>query len=179
MDQKRLFIAIALSVLILVGFQALLPRPHHVLPPMPAPQTEAGSAPATAPSPPSETIGKTAQDNGNTPAASPAAAPHIAIDAPRLSGGISLIGARLDDVVLNNYHETIEKTSPLVQLLEAQGGPEPTYVQFGWTAEKGVRVPDTATRWTASADKLTPRQPVTLSWDNGAGLILPARLLGR
>ena len=166
MDQKRLFLAIALSVLIMVAFQALLPRPRHVPPPVTAERTTTAPAP-----PPTETIGKTPQDNGIAPAVPPAAVPRVAIDAPRVSGSISLIGARLDDVVLNDYHESIARSSPLVQLLEAQGDPEPTYIQFGWTADGGVRVPDGTTRWSASADKLTAGKPVTLSWDNGAGVV--------
>ena len=168
MDQKRLLIAIALSVAILFVFQALMPRPHRVAPVHQAPQTHA-TVPQTAPKP-SDTLGVTPQDAGNAPVAPPASVPRLKIDAPRVAGSISLIGARFDDLVLDDYHETVAKTSPLVRLLEAPGDPQPTYVQFGWTADKGVRVPDNATRWTASADRLTPHAPVTLSWDNGAGL---------
>src|SRR5207302_777077 len=44
--------------------------------------------------------------------------------------------------------------------------------EFGWVpAEAGAKLPDGATRWTASAGTiLTPTTPVTLSWDNGQGL---------
>ena len=167
MDQKRLLLAIALSVAILFVFQALMPRPpHRALPPVPAQQTESAT-PATAPKP-ADTLGAATQDAGVVAAAS---VPRLAIDAPRVSGSISLLGARFDDLVLNDYHETIAKTSPLVRLLEAPRDPEPSYIQFGWTADAGVRVPDNTTLWTASARTLTQRQPVTLSWDNGAGLV--------
>ncbi len=33
-----------------------------------------------------------------------------------------------------------------------------------------VKLPDNDTVWTASADTLSTGHPVTLSWDNGAGL---------
>ena len=33
-----------------------------------------------------------------------------------------------------------------------------------------MKLPDNDTVWTASADTLAPGKPVTLSWDNGAGL---------
>ncbi|HET9019536.1 MAG TPA: membrane protein insertase YidC, partial [Acetobacteraceae bacterium] len=170
MDQKRLFLAIALSVAILFVFQALMPRPpHRVVPASQAPHT--GTAPPQTAPKPSDTLGVTPQDAGNAPVAPPASVPRLRIDAPRVSGSISLVGARFDDVVLDDYHETVSKTSPLVRLLEAPGAPQPSYIQFGWTADKGVRVPDNATQWTASADKLTQHAPVTLSWDNGAGLV--------
>ena len=74
--------------------------------------------------------------------------------------------------MLRDYRETIAPDSPHVRLLEARGDPQPTYAQFGWTAPAGIRVPDSnTTLWTASAGTLTPARPVTLSWDNGAGLV--------
>jgi YidC/Oxa1 family membrane protein insertase len=170
MDQKRLFLAIAISVAILVVFQALMPRPPHPVPPAPQVHQAEVAPPAAAPKP-SDTLGAAPQDAGNAPVPPPASVPRVTINAPRVAGSISLVGARLDDMVLNDYHETTSKTSPLVRLLEARGDPQPSYIQFGWTAEKGVRVPDDRTLWTASATTLTPRQPVTLSWDNGAGLV--------
>ena len=45
-------------------------------------------------------------------------------------------------------------------------------MQYGWTAgpDETVKLPDNDTVWTASAETLSPGKPVTLSWDNGAGL---------
>jgi YidC/Oxa1 family membrane protein insertase len=77
----------------------------------------------------------------------------------------------LDDIVLKDYHETISKTSPLVQILGRRDGDKPTYVQFGWDGPANLAVPGDQTLWTASASELTPTSPVTLSWDNKAGLI--------
>ncbi len=168
MDQKRLFLAIAISVAILFGFQALMPRPPHRVPP--AVQTTASGEPATAPRP-SDTLGVVPQDAGNAPVTPPQAVPRLKIEAPRVSGSISLLGARFDDLVLNDYHETIDHTSPLVRLLEARQDPQPSYIQFGWTGPAGVKVPDSASLWTASAATLTRATPVTLSWDNSAGLV--------
>jgi YidC/Oxa1 family membrane protein insertase len=168
MDQKRLFLAIAISVAILAGFQFLLPHPARHVPP-PAVTASAGT-PATAPQP-SDTLGATPQDAGNAPVPPPHEVPRVKINAPRVAGSISLIGARLDDLVLDDYRETIAKDSPLVQLLEPRQDPQPSYVQFGWTGDAGVRVPDNSTLWTTSGTTLTRNQKVTLSWDNGAGLV--------
>jgi YidC/Oxa1 family membrane protein insertase len=168
MDQKRLFIAIAISVVILAGFQFLLPHPART----PAPVTQQQTASITQPAPlkPTDTIGGTPQDAGNTPVAPPREVPRLKIDAPRVSGSISLVGARFDDLLLRDYRETLDKDSPLVRLLEPRQDPQPSFIQLGWTAEAGVKVPDNTTLWTASAPALTRAQPVTLSWDNGAGL---------
>ena len=98
-------------------------------------------------------------------------APRVKIDAPRVTGSISLVGARLDSLELDDYRETLAKNSPLVRLLAPRQDPQPTYVQFGWTGRGRVKVPDQSTLWTASATTLTRAQPVTLRWDNGAGVI--------
>jgi len=165
MDQKRLFIAIAVSVAIIALFQFVLPARHK--PPVPAVTTEATQPQAAT----AAAGGATAPSLGAAEAAAPAKeSPRLKIAAARVAGSIALVGARLDDVVLNGYHETVETDSPLVRLLEPAASKFPSYIQYGWTADGDTRVPDNATLWTASAGPLTASQPVTLSWDNGAGL---------
>ncbi len=97
--------------------------------------------------------------------------PRVAFTAPRVEGRISLVGARLDTLVLRDYRQAIEKDAPLVRLLEPRGEAEPTFVQFGWTAAEGetAAIPGDDTVWTASGE-LTPAKPMTLTWANGAGL---------
>ncbi len=102
--------------------------------------------------------------------AAPASGPRLNVDAPQMSGSVALTGAVFDDVVLKAYHETIAKNSPLVQVMGRRGSAKPSYAQFGWTAVGDVKVPNDTTLWSASAPSLTPQTPVTLSWDNGAGL---------
>ena len=52
------------------------------------------------------------------------------------------------------------------------GTAAPYFVDLGWApAEKSVAVPGEDTRWTAAGDgDLAVDHPVTLTWDNGAGL---------
>ncbi|MGB1026556.1 MAG: membrane protein insertase YidC, partial [Rhodospirillaceae bacterium] len=96
----------------------------------------------------------------------------IKIDTPRLHGSIRLQGARLDDLTLGDYQETIEDNSPEVVLLSPQGSANPYYSEFGWVpADAAVPVPDKDTPWTTTATVLNQDSPVTLTWDNGAGLI--------
>jgi YidC/Oxa1 family membrane protein insertase len=171
MDQKRLFIAIALSVAIIAIFQFVLPPKHPA--PRPAVTTEAANPVAT-PAAGGETAAAaaTGAPGGGEPGAgaAPRETPRVRIAAPRVSGSISLLGARLDDVVLNDYHDTVDKDSALVRLLEPRPSAFPSFIQFGWTPVGDIKVPDSATLWTASAPTLAPGRPVTLGWDNGAGL---------
>jgi YidC/Oxa1 family membrane protein insertase len=161
MDQKRLMLAIALSLGILLVFQFAIERflPHP--PPSPTPTlVQANNAGAP------QVVGTSAPGA----VATAPAGPRLAINAPKMSGSIGLTGAVFDDVVLKDYHQTLAKDSPLVQLLGRRGSATPSYAQFGWTPVGNVKVPTDTTVWTPSGSDLTPQSPVTLSWDNGAGL---------
>lgn len=171
MDQNRLFVAIALSIAILLGFQLLLPK-------QPTPVTAALSTQTT----PQQEAPRPNHDIA-TPGTEPVAvpppkdAPRLKIAAPRVQGSINLLGARLDDLVLREYHEEVDPASPLVRLLEPRSDPQPYYVQFGWTAETpGLKVPDPDALWTATGGPLTEHDPVTLTWDNGAGVVFEIAL---
>ena len=167
MDQKRMFLAIALSIAILLGWQFVV-RPMLPAPPAPVvtstPEPSAGQKPAATASAAAMTA----------TAAVPREVPRVAIDAPRVHGSIALLGARIDDVVLRDYRETIAPDSPQVRVLEPAADAQPYYVQFGWTLPPGaaaVKLPDGNSLWTAtSAGPLTATHPLTLAWDNGAGL---------
>ncbi len=164
MDQKRLFLAIAISIAILLGFQLLLPKPP------PRVQQATQSTPTElAPRPTGDVAAPGTQP---TPVPPPRDVPRLKISAPRVQGSINLLGARLDDLVLRDYREQVDPDSPLVRLLEPRADPQPYYVQFGWTADSpDAKVPGLDALWTASAPELTVATPVTLSWDNGAGQV--------
>jgi YidC/Oxa1 family membrane protein insertase len=168
MDRNRLILFIAISAAITFGFQLLLPgRPIH-----PAAQTTIAANGQPNPpgsSPLSHAI--TPPGNQPTPVPPPKDVPRVRIDAPRVEGSISLLGARLDDLQLRDYHETVSKKSPLVRILEPAGDPQPSYIQLGWSGGEGVKVPDDSTVWTSSGGDLTPDHPVTLTWDNGQGQV--------
>ncbi len=103
-----------------------------------------------------------------------AAGPRVAIDTVTLAGSINLIGGRIDDLSLKQYHETVDLDSPIITLLSPAGGPDAYFAEQGWVTTGGaeIKVPTTTTRWTLAghADTLTASQPITLVFDNGAGL---------
>ncbi len=171
MDQKRLIVFFVISLAILLGFQQLQPkRPAPDLAAQVTQNTPTGTTPRPALDPAAP---------GTQPvtvAPPPRDVPRLPISAPRVQGSINLMGARLDDLVLRDYRVEVTPGSPLVRLLEPRADPQPYYAQFGWTGDAGVRVPDVDAVWTASAAELTPSQPVTLSWDNGAGQVFEIAL---
>jgi YidC/Oxa1 family membrane protein insertase len=167
MDQKRLFLAIAVSLAILLGFQWLV-APHLPKPPVQTAQT--GQLADKTPATPAD--GSPGAAAASTPQGVPKNVPRVKIAGHRVQGSVSLLGGRIDDLTLSDYKETLAPNSPDVRLLEPRSDEHPYYVQYGWTAAAGetVKVPDNDTVWTASADTLSAGHPVTLSWDNGAGL---------
>src|SRR5580698_866072 len=126
MDQKRLVLAIAISLAIMLGFQFFV-APH--LPKTVPPPTSPASAPAT--------LSPGVPQAGGQPVPAPSAnlvpkdVPRVAINANKLSGSISLLGARLDDIVLTDYRESVEPDSLHVRLLEPRSDDKPYYVLFG------------------------------------------------
>ncbi|MFA6204842.1 membrane protein insertase YidC [Methylocystis sp.] len=103
-----------------------------------------------------------------------ALSPRIAIDTRSISGSIALKGGRIDDVSLKNYRETVDPSSPIITLLSPEDGPSPYYAELGYLTaetENAPVLPTTETLWTADADGLTTAKPVTLTWDNGHGLV--------
>jgi YidC/Oxa1 family membrane protein insertase len=102
-----------------------------------------------------------------------AASSRVKIDTPRLSGSISLKGARIDDLSLVQFRETVDPASPAIVLYSPSGTANPYYAEFGWVAAEGakVRLPDQNTVWQQdSIGALTPTSPVVLKYDNGEGL---------
>jgi YidC/Oxa1 family membrane protein insertase len=187
-QQKNLFIAIALTVLIMIGYQ-LFVMPLFEKPKPPAPVQTQTAPSTTAPAPaPTATPGSAPAVPGaapSAPAAAPksraevlAASPRIRIDTPKLHGSIALVGGRLDDLELAAYHETIDPKSPEIVLLSPPGTQDPYFIDAGWSAaDKAVAVPGDETRWTAKSEgALTPTHPVELTWDNGQGLTFTRRI---
>ena len=64
-------------------------------------------------------------------------------------------------------------------LLSPEDAPQPYYAELGYltgeTRDAPV-LPTTETLWTADKDTLTPAQPVTLSCDNGQGLVFKRKI---
>ncbi len=179
-DNKNLLFAIVLSVIVLIGWNYFYGVPQMEQQRREAQQQslQQGEAGSTAPVP-SGTNGAGAPTAGTAPAVvvtrdeALAQAPRVVIDTPKIAGSFSLRGARIDDISLKAYRETVDPRSPNIVLLSPAGSPHPYYAEFGWVTGAGtsVKVPDANTVWTADRDRLTPSEPVTLTFDNGEGLV--------
>lgn len=178
MDSKRLILATLLSALVLIGFDYFFPQaPAH----QPAPQVTQTVASQTAPA---SVAGAGQATTAQAATAAVADVPdgpdtRIAINAPSVQGSINLRGARLDDLVLKQYRETVKPNSPDVRVLSPVDTKRADYVDFGWRAASSdvpVALPNAHTLWKASGTLLDGEHPLTLSWDNGAGLTFEVAL---
>jgi YidC/Oxa1 family membrane protein insertase len=189
-DNRNTILAVILSGLVLIGWQYFFNIPQmekqraaqqaqsELVKPA-TPQAVPGSAtPQTGAAPtPSANAPAANQPASAAPAVSRdtaiASAPRVKIDSPRLSGSISLKGARIDDLSLVQFRETVDPTSPAIVLYSPSGTASPYYAEFGWVPATGstVKLPDQNTVWQQEGSgSLTPSTPVTLKYDNGDGL---------
>jgi YidC/Oxa1 family membrane protein insertase len=134
-------------------------------------------APGTAPTAPAQQTGAPATPAAAVPVqprpAVIAASPRVKIETPSISGSIALTGARIDDVALVKFRETVDPKSPAIELFSPSGTKEPFYAEFGFVPSAGstIKMPTKDTVWTQEgAGPLTPTKPVTLTWNNGQGL---------
>jgi YidC/Oxa1 family membrane protein insertase len=164
-NQRNMILAIVLSALVLIGWTTLS---NHFFPKANPPVTriEAGKE-QVVPNPAADPAADSATAIRNRSIVL-AETPRVAIHTPLLAGSINLKGARVDDLVLANYRETIKKDSPPIRLLSPGGAPDAYFAGFGWSGD-GVALPGPDTVWTADSKALTPSSPVTLIWSNPAG----------
>ncbi|MBR0695754.1 membrane protein insertase YidC [Bradyrhizobium lablabi] len=185
-DNRNTILAVILSGLVLIAWQYFYNVPQmekqraevqrQAELQKPTPQATPGQS-STTPSP----------SAGGTPATTPPGAvgpvisreaailatPRVKIDTPRLAGSISLKGARIDDLALVQFRETVDPASPPIVLFSPSQTSAPYYAEFGWvpTAGSTVHIPDQSTVWQQEGSgNLTPSSPVTLKYDNGEGL---------
>ncbi|MFT5743347.1 MAG: YidC/Oxa1 family membrane protein insertase [Paracoccaceae bacterium] len=179
-QNKNLILATGLSfIVILVWFL--------VFPPAEPPVTETDPSVASAPAdatgidtasptlaPDVDPATGTATPAVETVAETASQAARVSIETAELTGTLSLQGGRIDDLSLTQYRETLDEGSDLVRLLSPVGTATPYYALHGWIPTDGTStdmVPGANTIWTVeSGEVLTTQTPVTLIWDNGAGL---------
>lgn len=175
MNNNNLLPALILSMLILFGFQYLYVKPHQealraqsiaqqLQTSKQAADQQAvatGKAVDTAPRPREDII---------------TATPRVPVETPQLQGSVNLQGARLDDIQLVRYRESVAANAPPVTLFSPAGSAQPvfpTYADISWLSDQSdVVLPGSTTIWQAEKGaRLTPTTPLRLTWDNGRGLV--------
>ncbi len=181
-NNRNYFIAIALSVLIVLGWQFLYMNPRIEAQRKAELAQKAQQTTQQTQTPGANGAAGGAQTNGSAPTGQAAATtsladalaknPRIVIDTPALSGSINLAGGRLDDLKLKGYHETVDDSSPIITLFSPSETKDGYYAELGYIGDEATgSVPGPSTLWTAQEGaKLTEKTPVTLTYTNDKGI---------
>ena len=169
MDNKNVFIAIALSMSVLLFWGAFFETPRQINENQSQNKNE---------------IIKKNEQNEITPNILPekiiteisrkdalTKVDRIIVENEKVTGSISLQGAIFDDLSFKNYKTTLDSEENVVFLnpKETQDG---YYIESGWTSVGNkIAVPNLDTIWKVKGNRvLSNNSDVTLEWDNGRGL---------
>ena len=163
-EQKNLFLAIGLSIAIIVVFQLLFPQKVPVK--NSTNDINEQIEPATS-----------IDDNNNiskqaikSKAEIIKTSKRVMINTPSLSGSINLKGAILDDLILLKYNENLNDNSKKITLFSPDGTSNPYYFELGWKQLSNetniIKLPNLETEWTSSGSSLSENNPITLTWTN-------------
>ena len=182
-ENRNLIMAVALSMIVLLGWQIFVIQPEMEKEAAEQERIAAEMAQSAAiandsgqPSA-SAASGTPAIINNTALAKAVDTAKRIVIDAPLVRGSFSVRGARLDDVILTSYNETLDENSENIHFLKKTSSNTPFFAEFGWSSsDSGQTMPSADSLWSADRDVLSPATPVTLTWDNGQGLQFTRRI---
>ena len=181
-ESRNLILAVVLSALVFFGWgwvqHRYFPTPATTAAATNIPGPQLANPPATVIAGGKEMIVPNPGAQPTVPgAAAPAAVrdraavltetPRVAIRTPVATGSVNLVGARIDDLTLLKYRETIAANSANIRLLSPSGAAGAAFAAFGFT---GAGAPPADAKWTASGATLAPGQPVTLSYAGASGV---------
>ena len=160
-EQKNLYLAIGISIAIIIFFQILLPgQPIQ-------PSSEKSDEilePATS-------IDK--KNNQNVKEIKTREeiineSKRVSFKNTSIEGSINLKGGILDDLILSKYKTSLESSSNNIQLLLPDGTSNPYYIETGWKELKdsNIDLPNLDTVWETNSPTLSSSSPVTLTWTN-------------
>ena len=155
-EQKNIFLAIGISIVIIIVFQFLFPYQSDV-----NKQIDTSNEQIS----PANSIDDT-QSARNTIIQSKEEVivrnKRVTINTPSLSGSINLTGAILDDLILIKYNESLKNNSKKITLFSPDGTSNPYYFELGWKQlsenSSVIDLPNLSTEWQASGSELTPNK---------------------
>ena len=167
-EQKNLFLAIGLSVAIIVIFQFLFPQQATIK--NTVSEVSEQIQPATSIDDNNSITTKFIKSKEEIINFSE----RVTINTPSLSGSINLKGAILDDLILLKYNEKLNDNSKKITLFSPDGTANPYYFELGWKQlsnnTEEVDLPDLETQWVASRSNLSENKPITLTWTNNENI---------
>jgi len=193
-NKSNTFLAIALSILILVLWQVfyITPRveaerraaeieaaresgavettvPNASSDGDDTPQAQTGQFVTPAPDPGTTNVPAQTQADAQVQAE---ASPRIPLENELIKGSVNMRGGRIDDLKLKGYRQTIDEDSAIITLLSpTNGGAGAYFAEFGFTPNQAAgELPGPNTMWQARGERLETDTPLVLEWTNDTGL---------
>ena len=177
MENKNVFITIALSMSVLLFWSAFFPSPKPI-----ESQTQIIE---------NNKIKNKELDNGIVPSINETIVKkkisreesikktaRILLENDKIKGSISLEGAIIDDLSFKNYKEDIKSNNKLLFLnpKETENG---YFIESGWASiGNKIKVPTNKSIWNVVGNKiLSVNNPITLEWNNGSKLIFRKKIV--
>ena len=170
MDNKNVFIAIALSMSVLLFWAAFFESPKPVNDNAPQ-QQKANENIITPNINESFKIDKISRED------SIKNSERIKIENDNIIGSMSLEGGLIDDISFKKHKQNL-KNNLNVEFLNPAQTENGFYVETGWTSiGNKIKVPSKKSIWKVKGGKiLSNNQPVSLEWNNGEGIIFKKRI---
>ncbi len=164
-EQKNLYLAIGISIAIIIFFQILLPT-QPIQPP--TLQENETLEPATSIDGQNNNIVEEIQSREDIIKTSK----RVSFKNSSVEGSINLKGAIIDDLILLKYKTSLDEDSENIQLLLPDGTANPYYIETGWKELKDTNIdlPNLDTEWESDSLNLTPTNPISLSWTNNQNI---------
>ena len=169
MENKNVFIAIVLSMAVLLSWAMFVERPQQIdsntLKQEKIKKVENNNEITP-------NINQTLEVNTITRNESINKKNRVKINNESIIGSISLNGGLLDDISFKKHKQDL-KNNLNVEFLNPKETENGYYVETGWTSiGNKIKVPSINSTWTVSGNKiLSNGKPVTLEWENGEGII--------
>ena len=170
MDNKNVFIAIALSMSVLLFWGALFEKPNPTKEDLSQKNTQKKIEKSNNSITPNINESLEIQDVSRED--SIGKADRIKIENDSISGSISLKGGLIDDVSFKKYKQDLKDKKNVV-FLNPQETADGYFVETGWSSiGNKIKVPSTNSIWSVVGNNvLSGNKSVTLQWKNGEGVL--------
>ena len=96
----------------------------------------------------------------------------VVLKTERLEGSVNLRGARIDDLKLLGYRETLNPESPTVRLLHPTGTPNAYFAEFGYARNENLgALPGPSTIWKKRNSQFGVGRPLMLEYVTEGGVV--------
>ena len=178
MDNKNVFVAIALSMSVLLFWGAFFETPKNQIEQKTNNQiqekTENSITPSTNQAP---SINQLIVEKKVSRDESINNSDRIKIENENIIGSISLEGGLIDDISFKNHKQKVEGSENIEFLNPAQTE-NGFYAESGWASiGNKIKVPTKNSKWKVEGNKvLTDKSPVILKWNNNEGVIFKKKI---